>query len=243
METSHNKWRIDTIRSIVFFNKKIEFKKNEWSKLLAGEELLHLFNAPAPEKKYIEIAILNNGQQLNLIHIEDENIIDLHLVFNKDKVSYDFNEISNKLNEFYERLNPFIPEIDKNAIRIGNVIELSIPVEDEIQGCNILKENFSYLSGFSDNLEEVNLKINKPTMNDNIKINRVIRISNSQKISVNMTKGSATPTANLEKIITVNIDVNTDASHKYPLNLSGFSSFLEKSLKEIVNNGGGYVND
>lgn len=243
METSHNKWRIDTIRSIVFFNKKIEFKKNEWSQLLAGKDLAHIFNSPAPEKQYIEIAVLNNGQQLNLIHVEDKNIIDLHLVFNKDKESYDFNEISNKLNEFYERLNLFIPEINGNAIRVGNVIELSIPVEDEIHGCNILKRNFSYLSGFSDDLEEVNLKINKPIMNDNIKINRVIRISNAQKLSFNMTKGSATPTANLEKTITFNIDVNTDASHKYPLNLSAFSSFLEKSLKEIVYNGGGYVND
>ncbi|QNH50187.1 hypothetical protein HWI77_10600 [Acinetobacter venetianus] len=243
METSHNKWRIDTIRSIVFFNKKIEFKKNEWSKLLTGKDQVRTFNPPASEQQYVEMTALDNNQQLNLIHVEDKNIIDLHLVCNKNNMLYDFDEILSKLNEFYELLDKFNPNINtEGVIRIGHVIELSIPVEDEVQGCDILKENFSYLSGFSDGLEEINLRINKPTMNENIKINRVIRFSNAQKVMVNISKGASTPTANIEKNITVNIDVNTDASHKYPFDLINFSNYLKGYLKEIVSAGGNYVN-
>lgn len=243
METSNNKWRIDSIRSILFFNKKIDFKKNEWSKLLTGDQKIQAVNMAQPENQYIEMTHLDNDKQLNLIHVEGKNIIVLHLIFNNKNKYFDFQEISKEVDDFYLLVNKLNPEINENAIRIGNILELSIPNNDESNWCSQIKNNFSYLSGLSDGLEDINLKMNKPTMNENIKINRVIRIANDQKISVNMTKATDNPTANIEKTIAINIDLNTDASHKYPFNLINFSGYLESYLKEIVNNRGGYVNN
>lgn len=243
METSHNKWRIDSIRSILFFNKKIDFKKNEWSQLVTGIQQLQAINMAQPENQYIEMTHLDNNKQLNLIHVEDKNVIVLHLIFNDKNKYFDFNEISKEVDNFYVLLNKLNPEINENVIRIGNILELSIPNNDESNWCSQIKNNFSYLSGLSDGLEDINLKMNKPAMNENIKINRVIRIANDKKISINMNKATDKPTANIEKTIAINIDVNTDEIHKYPFNLINFSKYLENYLKEIVNNGGGYVNN
>ncbi len=50
------------------------------------------------------------------------------------------------------------------------------------------------------------------------------------------------PKATVQKNILMNIDVNTDASHRSKLDLNDFSSSLQDAILTLIKNGGSYVN-
>ncbi|MGH1933938.1 hypothetical protein ACRCKN_19755, partial [Acinetobacter baumannii] len=92
-------------------------------------------------------------------------------------------------------------------------VELSIPVDNEKIGCDLLRSNVSYLNNMQEDLEEISYRTNKSYFIDNIKINQVVQYSNGQKMSLVIDPNIGIPKAKVQKNILMNIDVNTDASH------------------------------
>lgn len=237
------KWQIDTIRTVLFSNEKFKFKKKEWSKIITG---LDISNEMMQEEngittQYVEITNLDHNRQFNLVHIEGQNIIDLQLVFEKDEKYYSFAEIAKEVESFFEKNKNLFNNLDGNIIRIGNVVELSIPIEDEKMGCNLLKSNVSYFNNIDADLDEISFRSNKSYIYNNIKVNQVIQYANGQKMSLIIDPQMGIPKANVQKNILMNIDVNTDASHRSKLDLNDFCSSLQNSVLTLIKNGGSYV--
>lgn len=145
------------------------------------------------------------------------------------------------MESFFEKNKKLFNSLDENIIRIGNVVELSIPIDDEKMGCNLLKKNVSYFKNIDDDLDEISFRSNKSYMYNNIKINQVIQYANGQKMSVVIDPQMGMPKANVQKNILMNINVNTDASHRSKLDLEGFNSSLQNSVLTLIKNGGSYV--
>ena len=237
------KWKIDTIRTVLFSNEKLKFKKKEWSKIITGQDI---FNEMTQEEngkvtQYIEMTNIESNKQFNLVYVEEQNVLDLQLVFQQDQNTYSYNEITEIAKIFFEKNKALFDTLEDPIIRIGNVIELSISIDDEKSGCNLLKNNVPYLNGIDDNLDEINFRINKSYIHNNIKINRVIQYAIGQKMTVSIDPKMGIPKANLQKNILMNIDVNTDASHKSKLDLESFHSSLQESVLNIIKNRGVYV--
>lgn len=237
------KWTIDTIRIVLFSNKKFNFKKNEWSKIITG---LDISNEMTQEengikKQYIEITKLDENRQFNLVYLEEQNAIDLQLVFERDENTYSYDEISKNIEYFFDKTQKLFNILDQDIIRIGNVVELSIEIDDEKTGCNLLKKNIPYFQNIEDDLDEIHFRINKSYMNENIKINQVIQYANGQKMSLVIDPQMGIPKANLQKNILMNIDVNTDAAHKSKLNLQSINFSLQNSVLAIIKSGGTYA--
>ncbi len=55
-------------------------------------------------------------------------------------------------------LKLFIKNFDNQIIRIGRVIELSLPLEEDISASQLLKNNISYFSNSDDDLSEVSFE-------------------------------------------------------------------------------------
>ena len=77
------KWKIDTIRTVLFSNEKLKFKKKEWSKIITGQDV---FNEMTQEEngkitQYIEMTNIELNKQFNLVYVEEQNVLDLQLVF------------------------------------------------------------------------------------------------------------------------------------------------------------------
>ena len=237
------KWTIDTIRIVLFSNKKFHFKKNEWSKIITG---LDISNEMTQEengikKQYIEITKLDENRQFNLVYLEEQNAIDLQLVFERDENTYSYDEISKNIEYFFEKTQKLFNILDQDIIRIGNVVELSIEIDDEKTGCNLLKKNIPYFQNIEDDLDEIHFRINKSYINENIKINQVIQYANGQKMSLVIDPQMGIPKANLQKNILMNIDVNTDAAHKSKLNLQNINLSIQNSVLAIIKSGGTYA--
>jgi len=99
------KWQIDTIRTVLFSNEKFKFQKKEWSKIITG---LDISNEMTQEEngvatQYVEITNLDQNRQFNLVHIEGQNIIDLQLVFERNKEYYSYAEIAKEVESFFEK--------------------------------------------------------------------------------------------------------------------------------------------
>ncbi|ECE6725814.1 hypothetical protein [Acinetobacter ursingii] len=238
------KWQIDTIRTVLFSNEKFKFQKKEWSKIITG---LDISNEMTQEEngvatQYVEITNLDQNRQFNLVHIEGQNIIDLQLVFERNKEYYSYAEIAKEVESFFEKNKSLFNNLNENIIRVGNVVELSIPIEDERIGCNLLKRNVSYFSNIDDDLNEISFRSNKSYIYNNIKINQVIQYANGQKMSLVIDPQMGIPKATVQKNILMNIDVNTDASHRSKLDLNDFSSSLQDAILTLIKNGGSYVN-
>ncbi|WP_223235433.1 hypothetical protein, partial [Acinetobacter baumannii] len=167
--------------------------------------------------QYVEITNLDSNKQFNLVYLKDQSLIDLQLVFERDENFYTFNEIIKEVDFFYEKISVFFDQLNEKIIRIGNVVELSIPVDNEKIGCDLLRSNVSYLNNMQEDLEEISYRTNKSYFIDNIKINQVVQYSNGQKMSLVIDPNIGIPKAKVQKNILMNIDVNTDASHRSEL--------------------------
>ncbi|MGH1997982.1 hypothetical protein ACRCKF_19370, partial [Acinetobacter baumannii] len=84
--------------------------------------------------------------------LKDQSLIDLQLVFERDENFYTFNEIIKEVDFFYEKISVFFDQLNEKIIRIGNVVELSIPVDNEKIGCDLLRSNVSYLNNMQEDL-------------------------------------------------------------------------------------------
>ena len=237
------KWKIDTIRTVLFSNEKFKFKKKEWSKIITGQDI---FNEMTQEEngkvtQYIEMTNIESNKQFNLVYVEEQNVLDLQLVFQQDQNTYSYNEITEIAKIFFEKNKALFDTLEDPIIRIGNVIELSISIDDEKSGCNLLKNNIPYLNTISDDLDEINFRINKSYTHKNIKVNRVIQYAIGQKMTVAIDPNIGIPKASLQKNILMNIDVNTDASHRSKLDLEEFNLSLQESVKNLIKNRGVYA--
>ncbi|HCA5336786.1 MULTISPECIES: hypothetical protein [Acinetobacter calcoaceticus/baumannii complex] len=238
------KWQIDSIRTVLFFNGEINFKKKEWSKNITGLEISNEMTQSEENGRliqYVEITNLDSNKQFNLVYLKDQSLIDLQLVFERDENFYTFNEIIKEVDFFYEKISVFFDQINEKIIRIGNVVELSIPVDNEKIGCDLLRSNVSYLNNMQEDLEEISYRTNKSYFIDNIKINQVVQYSNGQKMSLVIDPNIGIPKAKVQKNILMNIDVNTDASHRSELDFLKFIPLLQDSVKKLIRNGGAYV--
>ncbi|HCE0756077.1 TPA: hypothetical protein NER70_002680 [Acinetobacter baumannii] len=238
------KWKIDSIRTVLFFNGEINFKKKEWSKNITGLEISNEMTQSEENGRliqYVEITNLDSNKQFNLVYLKDQSLIDLQLVFERDENFYTFNEIIKEVDFFYEKISVFFDQLNEKIIRIGNVVELSIPVDNEKIGCDLLRSNVSYLNNMQEDLEEISYRTNKSYFIDNIKINQVVQYSNGQKMSLVIDPNIGIPKAKVQKNILMNIDVNTDASHRSELDFLKFIPLLQDSVKKLIRNGGTYV--
>ena len=238
------KWQIDSIRTVLFFNGEINFKKKEWSKNITGLEISNETTQSEENGRliqYVEITNLDSNKQFNLVYLKDQSLIDLQLVFERDENFYTFNEIIKEVDFFYEKISVFFDQLNEKIIRIGNVVELSIPVDNEKIGCDLLRSNVSYLNNMQEDLEEISYRTNKSYFIDNIKINQVVQYSNGQKMSLVIDPNIGIPKAKVQKNILMNIDVNTDASHRSELDFLKFIPLLQDSVKKLIRNGGTYV--
>ncbi|MGF2280862.1 hypothetical protein [Acinetobacter baumannii] len=238
------KWQIDSIRTVLFFNGEINFKKKEWSKNITGLEISNEMTQSEENGRliqYVEITNLDSNKQFNLVYLKDQSLIDLQLVFERDENFYTFNEIIKEVDFFYEKISVFFDQLNEKIIRIGNVVELSIPVDNEKIGCDLLRSNVSYLNNMQEDLEEISYRTNKSYFIDNIKINQVVQYSNGQKMSLVIDPNIGIPKAKVQKNILMNIDVNTDASHRSELDFLKFIPLLQDSVKKLIRNGGSYV--
>ncbi|MGF2284540.1 hypothetical protein ACHBY3_16275 [Acinetobacter baumannii] len=238
------KWQIDSIRTVLFFNGEINFKKKEWSKNITGLEISNEMTQSEENGRliqYVEITNLDSNKQFNLVYLKDQSLIELQLVFERDENFYTFNEIIKEVDFFYEKISVFFDQLNEKIIRIGNVVELSIPVDNEKIGCDLLRSNVSYLNNMQEDLEEISYRTNKSYFIDNIKINQVVQYSNGQKMSLVIDPNIGIPKAKVQKNILMNIDVNTDASHRSELDFLKFIPLLQDSVKKLIRNGGTYV--
>ncbi|EMQ0070066.1 TPA: hypothetical protein OXO77_003151 [Acinetobacter baumannii] len=238
------KWQIDSIRTVLFFNGEINFKKKEWSKNITGLEISNEMTQSEENGRliqYVEITNLDSNKQFNLVYLKDQSLIDLQLVFERDENFYTFNEIIKEVDFFYEKISVFFDQLNEKIIRIGNVVELSIPVDNEKIGCDLLRSNVSYLNNMQEDLEEISYRTNKSYFIDNIKINQVVQYSNGQKMSLVIDPNIGIPKAKVQKNILMNIDVNTDAYHRSELDFLKFIPLLQDSVKKLIRNGGTYV--
>ncbi|HGH3174175.1 TPA: hypothetical protein ACJK0H_002758 [Acinetobacter baumannii] len=238
------KWQIDSIRTVLFFNGEINFKKKEWSKNITGLEISNEMTQSEENGRliqFVEITNLDSNKQFNLVYLKDQSLIDLQLVFERDENFYTFNEIIKEVDFFYEKISVFFDQLNEKIIRIGNVVELSIPVDNEKIGCDLLRSNVSYLNNMQEDLEEISYRTNKSYFIDNIKINQVVQYSNGQKMSLVIDPNIGIPKAKVQKNILMNIDVNTDASHRSELDFLKFIPLLQDSVKKLIRNGGTYV--
>lgn len=238
------KWQIDSIRTVLFFNGEINFKKKEWSKNITGLEISNEMTQSEENGRliqYVEITNLDSNKQFNLVYLKDQSLIDLQLVFERDENFYTFNEIIKEVDFFYEKISVFFDQLNEKIIRIGNVVELSLPVDNEKIGCDLLRSNVSYLNNMQEDLEEISYRTNKSYFIDNIKINQVVQYSNGQKMSLVIDPNIGIPKAKVQKNILMNIDVNTDASHRSELDFLKFIPLLQDSVKKLIRNGGTYV--
>lgn len=238
------KWQIDSIRTVLFFSGEINFIKKEWSKNITGLEISNEMTQSEENGRmiqYVEITNLDNNKQFNLVYLKDQSLIDLQLVFERDESFYSFNEILKEVEFFFEKIKVFFNQLNEKIIRIGNVVELSIPVDSEKIGCDLLRSNVPYLSNMQEDLEEISYRTNKSYSHDNIKINQVIQYSNGQKMSLIIDPQVGIPKAKVQKNILMNIDVNTDASHRSELDFSKFIPLLQESVKSLIRNGGAYA--
>ncbi len=150
--------------------------------------------------QYVEITNLDSNKQFNLVYLKDQSLIDLQLVFERDENFYTFNEIIKEVDFFYEKISVFFDQLNEKIIRIGNVVELSIPVDNEKIGCDLLRSNVSYLNNMQEDLEEISYRTNKSYFIDNIKINQVVQYSNGQKMSLVIDPNIGIPKAKVQKI-------------------------------------------
>ncbi|MDW5428852.1 hypothetical protein R7J51_21185, partial [Acinetobacter baumannii] len=151
--------------------------------------------------QYVEITNLDSNKQFNLVYLKDQSLIDLQLVFERDENFYTFNEIIKEVDFFYEKISVFFDQLNEKIIRIGNVVELSIPVDNEKIGCDLLRSNVSYLNNMQEDLEEISYRTNKSYFIDNIKINQVVQYSNGQKMSLVIDPNIGIPKAKVQKNI------------------------------------------
>lgn len=128
-------------------------------------------------------------------------------------------------------------------ILIGRVIELSLPLEEGRSACQLLKNNIPYFSNLDDDLSELSFRSNKSSHCNKIKVNQVIHYAEGQKMVISFDPQVGAPKANVQKRLILNIDSNTDAAHKSPLNVAELSEFLEESIVSIVKNGGVYASN
>ncbi|HCJ0604806.1 TPA: hypothetical protein NQH85_003841, partial [Acinetobacter baumannii] len=218
--------------------------KKEWSKNITGLEISNEMTQSEENGRliqYVEITNLDSNKQFNLVYLKDQSLIDLQLVFERDENFYTFNEIIKEVDFFYEKISVFFDQLNEKIIRIGNVVELSIPVDNEKIGCDLLRSNVSYLNNMQEDLEEISYRTNKSYFIDNIKINQVVQYSNGQKMSLVIDPNIGIPKAKVQKNILMNIDVNTDASHRSELDFLKFIPLLQDSVKKLIRNGGTYV--
>lgn len=237
------KWKIDTIRTVLFSSEKFRFEKKEWSKIITGQEISNEMTQEENGKitQYIEMTNINSNKQFNLVYIEEQNVLDLQLVFQQDQNTYSYDEITNIAETFFEQNKKFFATLNESIVRIGNVVELSIAIDDEKYGCNLLKNNIPSLNNIGDDLDEISFRTNKSYIYNNIKINRVIQYAIGQKMTVAIDPKMGIPKANLQKNILMNIDINTDASHKSKLDLQEFNASLQESVLNIIKNRGVYA--
>ena len=130
------KWKIDTIRTVLFSNEKLKFKKKEWSKIITGQDV---FNEMTQEEngkitQYIEMTNIELNKQFNLVYVEEQNVLDLQLVFQHDQYTYSYDEIIEITKNFFEKNKKLFSVLRSSIIRIGNVVELSIAIDDEKSG-------------------------------------------------------------------------------------------------------------
>lgn len=103
------KWKIDTIRTVLFSNEKLKFKKKEWSKIITGQDV---FNEMTQEEngkitQYIEMTNIELNKQFNLVYVEEQNVLDLQLVFQHDQYTYSYDEIIEITKNFFEKTKTF----------------------------------------------------------------------------------------------------------------------------------------
>lgn len=237
------KWKIDKIRTVLFFNNKIDFKKRDWSILITGKDVSNEIKQEENgiEQQYIEMTNLDEYRQFNLIFVKEGNVIDLQDSFEKDINFYSYDEISYYIKDFSERTQKIYQHFNNDIIRIGRVVELSIPLEGNIFASNLLKKDVSYFSKIDDDLEEISFRVNKSKVFNNIKVNQVIHYAEGQKMSISFDPQMGMPKANVQKQLILNIDLNTDAAHRSPLSVKDVSDFLEEGILNIVENGGVYA--
>lgn len=238
------KWKIDTIRTVLFSNEKLKFKKKEWSKIITGQDV---FNEMTQEEngkitQYIEMTNIELNKQFNLVYVEEQNVLDLQLVFQHDQYTYSYDEIIEITKNFFEKNKKLFSVLRSSIIRIGNVVELSIAIDDEKSGCNLLKNNIPSLTAIGNDLDEISFRTNKSYIYKNVKVNRVIQYAIGQKMTVAIDPKMGIPKANLQKHILMNIDVNTDASHRNVLDLEEFNLSSQDAILDILKNRGVYAN-
>ena len=239
------KWQIDTIRTILFFNNKINFEKGVWSKAITGKDISNDLKQEENgiEQQYIEMTDIDHKSQFNLVFVKESNIIDLQVSFEKDNNVYSYDEIVRCIKDFSDKTKVIYQNFDNQVIRVGRVIELSIPLEDDMSSCQLLKNNIPYFSNLDDDLSELSFRSNKSSHCNKIKVNQVIHYAEGQKMVISFDPQVGAPKANVQKRLILNIDSNTDATHKSPLDVAELSEFLEESIVSIVKNGGVYASN
>ncbi len=239
------KWQIDTIRTILFFNNKINFEKGVWSKAITGKDISNDLKQEENgiEQQYIEMTDIDHKSQFNLVFVKESNIIDLQVSFEKDNNVYSYDEIVRCIKDFSDKTKVIYQNFDNQVIRVGRVIELSIPLEDDMSSCQLLKNNIPYFSNLDDDLSELSFRVNKPSSFNKIKVNQVIHYVEGQKMQISFDPHMVRPKANVQKHLILNIDSNTDAAHRSTLDVTEISDFLEESIVSIIKNGGTYASN
>ena len=145
------KWQIDTIRTILFFNNKINFERGVWSKAITGKDISNDLKQEENgiEQQYIEMTDLDHKRQFNLVFVKESNVIDLQDSFEKDDGVYSYDEIISYIKDFSERTKVVYQDFDNQVVRIGRVIELSLPLEEGRSACQLLKNNIPYIRHMS----------------------------------------------------------------------------------------------
>ena len=239
------KWQIDTIRTILFFNNKINFERGVWSKAITGKDISNDLKQEENgiEQQYIEMTDLDHKRQFNLVFVKESNVIDLQDSFEKDDGVYSYDEIISYIKDFSERTKVVYQDFDNQVVRIGRVIELSLPLEEGRSACQLLKNNIPYFSNLDDDLSELSFRVNKPSSFNKIKVNQVIHYVEGQKMQISFDPHMVRPKANVQKHLILNIDSNTDAAHRSTLDVTEISDFLEESIVSIIKNGGTYASN
>jgi len=235
------KWKIDAIRNIIFFKEKTDFLPKEWSKLITQrEDCKKIIQEDNGLKRHIEITDLDNERLFNLIYTEKNNSLELVLVFKLDEKFYSYEDIVREFKNFSDANEKFLENLKESFIRIGYVTELSIPIEDEKKGCNILRTNITSLENVSSDLDEINYKTNKTYYCDNIKVNQVILCTIGKKITISINPENNSPKATIQKNVLMNIDVNTDGANTLELNFEKINTSMKNAIFGIIERGGNY---
>ncbi len=237
---SEFKWQIETIRSVLFFNEPIEFKKKEWSFVVTNKDHFiasSIVEEHEVEKQYTETTELDDFKQFNLVHVNDMNIIDLQYQYNENEKFYSISEIVNEIDDFKAKTKQIYSYFPDKLIRMGSIMQVSVPLGGNETAAKILQKNIPTFASLDTSFEEINIRANKPISKDGVRVNCVFQFAEGEKISLGFDSQMKTPQPKLQKRLVHVIDINTDVGHRDTLPVETWSEHLHEELVKAILNG------